>query len=208
MGETIDSRRTGWPSGRRFTDHELGPLRRALSHSCAAGEVNAAIAVALRGLPEFWVRFAGVWLPECSFPVDYLAIGPTGAFIIAPTTGVCVPSGLLALEHAARVLDRLLPPRCSPTRLRLVFARDGLTEGPIAIPGTRRIWLVRAEKLREHLLCHEGNGPSEPDLIALAAAIRPELPALERCDILVGGGPPARGLGLDYPGVTHHRFDD
>ncbi len=111
------------PTRRLFNDSELEPLSGMLRHSLANEVVNGYINEALRALPEHWIRKAGVYLPELGSPLRYLAIGPTGAYIITPTNGHWTRAGLLELEHAAQVVDRLLPRHdFSPTRVRLVFA--------------------------------------------------------------------------------------
>jgi hypothetical protein len=88
-----------------------------LQHSLANEKVNRYINEALRALPEHWIRMAGVSLPELGSPLRYLAIGPTGTFIITPTNGSWTSNALVDLERAARAVDRLLPAHdISPTR--------------------------------------------------------------------------------------------
>ena len=119
------------PARRLFTDDELEPLATMLRHSLANEEVSRYVNEALRGLPEHWIRNAGVYLPELGSPLRYLAVGPTGAFIITPTNGRWTRGGLLELERAARAMDRLLPRHdFSPTRIRLVFAPNHPTLRP------------------------------------------------------------------------------
>jgi hypothetical protein len=189
-----------------FRDEELRPLTTMLQHSLANEEVNRYVNEALRALPEHWIRKAGVYLPEMGSPLRYLAIGPTGAFIITPTNGSWTSNGLLDLERAARAVDRLLPAHdFSPTRLRLVFASSHPTLRPqvLGIPGARRIWLVRANDLYAHLLTHPGAGPCRGDLNALRTRMVAKLPAR------TGGGRP-QGLvgGMDSPDVARPLFDD
>jgi hypothetical protein len=73
-----------------------------------------------------------VHLPELGSPLRYLAIGPTGAFIITPANGRWTRRGLRELERAARLVDRLFPTHdFSPTRIRLVFAPNHPTLRPM-----------------------------------------------------------------------------
>lgn len=119
------------PARRLFSDSELEPLVSMLRQSLANEVVNRYVNEALRGLPEHWIRKAGVHLPELGSPLRYLAVGPTGAFIITPTNGCWTRDGLLELERAAGALDRLLPVHdFSPTRIRLVFAPNHPTLRP------------------------------------------------------------------------------
>ena len=90
------------PTRRLFSDSELEPLAAMLRHSLANEVVNRYVNEALRALPEHWIRKAGVYLPELGSPLRYLAVGPTGAFIITPTNGRWTRDGLLELERAAR----------------------------------------------------------------------------------------------------------
>jgi hypothetical protein len=140
------------PTRRLFSDEELTPLASMLQHSLANEVVNRYINEALRAPPEHWIRKAGVYLPELGSPLRYLAVGPTGAFIITPTNGSWTRNALLELEleRAARAVDRLLPPHdFSRTRIRLVFApgHPALRPLVLGIPGARRIWLIKADEL-------------------------------------------------------------
>ena len=151
-----------------------------LRHSLANEVVNRYVNESLRALPEHWIRKAGVYLPELGSPLRYLAVGPTGAFIITPTNGSWTRDGLLELERAARAVDRLLPVHdFSPTRIRLVFAPNHPTLRPqvLGIPGARRIWLIKADELYAHLSTHAGAGPSRGDLHRLRGALVAKLPA-------------------------------
>jgi hypothetical protein len=149
---------------------------------------------------------AGVYLPELGAPFRYLAVDPTGAFIITPTNGCWTSDGLLELERAARALDRLLPTHdFSPTRIRLVFAPNHptLRSQVLGIPGARRIWLIRADELYAHLLTHAGAGPCRGDLDWLRRALVAELPAISctlRAWLAVGG--------MDSPDTGRPAFDD
>ena len=150
------------PARRLFSDSDLEPLATMLRHSLANEVVNRYVNESLRALPEYWIRKAGVYLPELGSPLWYLAVGPTGAFIITPTNGSWTCDGLLELERAARAVDRLLPVHdFSPTRIRLVFAPNHPTLRPevLGTPGARRIWLIKADELYAHLLTHAGAGP-------------------------------------------------
>ena len=194
------------PARRLFTDAELEPLERMLQHSLANDIVNRYINEALRALPEHWIRMAGVYLPDLGSPLRYLAVGPTGAFIITPTNGRWTRDGLLELERAARALDRFLPTHdFSPTRIRLVFAPNHPTLRPqvLGIPGARRIWLIKADELYAHLLTHAGAGPCRGDLDRLRRALVAKLPANS-----YGLRPwPAIG-GMDSPDAGRPPFDD
>src|ERR1700747_3167034 len=76
------------PAGRRlFSDGELEPLARTFQHSLANEVVKGYINEAVRALPEHWIRMAGVYLPDVGSPPRYLAVGPSGAFILTPTNG-------------------------------------------------------------------------------------------------------------------------
>jgi len=154
--------------GRRlFSDAELEPLAAMLRNSLANESVNRHINEALRALPAHWIRMAGVYLPELGSPLRYLAVGPTGAFMLTPTNGRWTHDGLLDLERAAQVVDRLLPLHdFSPMRIRLVFAPRHPTLRPqvLGIPGMRRIWLIKADELYAHLLTHAGAGLCRGDL--------------------------------------------
>jgi hypothetical protein len=194
------------PTRRLFTDAELEPLARTFQHSLATEVVNRYINQALRALPEHWVRMAGVYLPELGSPLRYLAVGPTGAFIITPTNGRWTRDGLLELERAARTVDYLLPPHdSSPTRIRLVFAPNHPTLRPqvLGIPGMRRIWLIKADELYAHLLTHAGAGPRRGDLNRLRGAMVAKLPA-SSCGLRPW---PTIG-GMDSPGAVRPPFDD
>ncbi len=194
------------PIRRLFTDRELEPLARMLRHSLANEVVIRYINEALRALPEHWIRKAGVYLPELGSPLRYLAVGPTGAFILTPTNGHWTRGGLLELEHAAQAVDRLLPQHdFSPTRVRLVFAPAHPTLRPqvLGVPGARRIWLISADELYAHLLTHAGAGPCRGDLNRLDRALVAKLPA-RGC----GMGPWPATWGLDSPDVGRPPFDD
>ena len=194
------------PTCRLFSDSELEPLASMLQHSLANEVVNRYINEALRALPEHWIRKAGVYLPELGSPLRYLAVGPTGAFIITPTNGQWARTGLLELEHAARAVDRLLPRHdFSPTRIRFVFepAHPTLRSQVLAIPGARRIWLIRANELYAHLLTHAGAAPCRGDLNRLSTALVARLPATSY-DMRPW---PAIG-GMDSPDVGRPSFDD
>lgn len=194
------------PTRRLFNDSELEPLTRMLQHSLAKEVVNRYVNAALRALPERWIRNAGVHLPELGSSLRYLAIGPTGAFIITPTNGAWTRDGLVDLEGAARALDRLLPRHdFSPTRIRMVFAPDHPTLRPqvLGIPGARRIWLMQADELHAHLLTHAGAGPCRGDLDRVRAALVVKLPetgcGLRPC--------PTFG-GMDSADAGRPAFDD
>ena len=194
------------PARRLFTDAELEPLVSMLQHSLANEVVNRYINEALRALPEHWIRMAGVYLPELGSPLRYLAVGPTGAFIITPTNGRWKRDGLAEFERAARAVERLAPRHdFSPTRIRLVFAPNHPTLRPqvLGIPGMRRIWLIKADELYAHLLTHAGAGPCRGDLKRMRRALVATLPAN-------GGGLrpwPVVG-GLDTPDMGRPPFDD
>ncbi len=158
------------PKRREFSDQELAPLRQMLEHSMANDRVHALIHEALAWLPDYWIRAAGVYLPELGSPIRYLAIGPTGAFIIAPTNGAWTDHGLLELERAGAAIDRRLPSRkWSGTRLRLVFdpGHPTLRAQVMGVPGMRRIHVLAATDLHSHLQTHPGYGPCQGDLNAL-----------------------------------------
>ena len=194
------------PARRLFADSELEQLASVLQHSLANEVVNGWVNEALRALPEHWIRKAGVYLPELGSPVRYLAVGPTGAFIITPTNGCWTSDGLLELERAARALDRRLPTHdFSPTRIRLVFAPNHPTLLPqvLGIPGARRIWLIKADELYVHLLTHPGAGPCRGDLDRLRGALVAKLPA-NGCGLRPW---PAVG-GMDSPDTGRPTFDD
>lgn len=194
------------PARRLFTDAELEPLASSLRHSLASEIVNRYINEALRALPEHSIRMAGVYLPEIRSPLRYLAVGPTGAFIITPTNGRWTRDGLVEFERAARAVDRLVPRHdFSLTRIRLEFAPNHPTLRPqvLGIPGMRRIWLIKADELYAHLLTHAGAGPCRGDLNRMRRALVAKLPA-------IGWGLrpwPAVG-GLDTPDVGRPPFDD
>ena len=194
------------PTRRLFTDAELDPLASMLRHSLANEIVTRYINEALRALPAHWIRMAGVYLPELGSPLRYLAVGPTGAFILTPTNGRWAREALLELERAARALDRLLPAHdFSPSRIRLLFAPDHPTLRPqvLGIPGARRIWLIRADELYAHLLTHAGAGPCRGDLDRLRMALFAELPAnscgLRPCPVIGG---------MDSLDIGRPAFDD
>ena len=194
------------PTRRVFTDAELEPLANTLQHSLANEVVNRYINEALRALPEHWIRIAGVYLPELASPLRYLAVGPSGAFVLTPTNGRWTRDGLLELERAAHVVDRLLPLHdFSPTRIRLVFAPNHRTLRPqvLGIPGMRRIWLIRADELYAHLLAHAGAGPCRGDLNRLRGAVVAKLPA-SSCALRPR---PTIG-GMDSPNADRPPFDD
>ena len=194
------------PTRRLFEDSELEPLTRMLQHSLANEFVNRYVNEALRALPEHWIRKAGVYLPELGSPLRYLAIGPTGAFIITPTNGCWTLGGLLELEYAAQAVDRLLPQHdFSPTRIRLVFAptHPTLRAQVIGVPGSRRIWVIKADELYAHLLTHAGAGPCRGDLNRMRMALVAKVPAA-RCGMRPR---PAPG-GMDSPDVGMRPFDD
>ena len=147
-----------------------------------------------------------MYLPELGSPLRYLAVGPTGAFIITPTNGCWTRDGLLELERAARAVDRLLPEHdFSPTRIRLVFAPNHPTLRPqvLGIPGARRIWLIKADELYAHLLTHAGAGPCRGDLDRLRRALVAKLP-VNSCGLRPW---PAIG-GMDSPDAGRPAFDD
>lgn len=194
------------PTGSLFTDAELEQLVSMLQHSLANEIVNRYINEALRALPEHWIRMAGVYLPELGSPLRYLAVGPTGAFIITPTNARWTSDGLLEFERAARAVDDLLPAHdFAPTRIRLVFAPNHPTLRPqvLGIPGMRRIWLIKANELYAHLLTHAGAGPCRGDLNWLRGALVAKLPA-SSC------GPRPRPTigGMDSPDADRPPFDD
>ena len=191
---------------RQFRDAELEPLAAMLRNSLANESVNRYINEALRALPAHWIRMAGIYLPELGSPLRYLAVGPTGAFILTPTNGRWAREALLELERAARALDRLLPAHdFSPSRIRLLFAPDHPTLRPqvLGIPGARRIWLIRADELYAHLLTHAGAGPCRKDLDRLRMALFPDLPAnscgLRPCPVIGG---------MDSLDIGRPAFDD
>jgi hypothetical protein len=189
-----------------FTDSELEQLASLLQHSLANEVVNGWVNEALRALPQHWIRKAGVYLPDLGSPLRYLAIGPTGAFIITPTNGRWTRYGLLELERAARALDRVLPTHdFSPTRIRLVFAPDHPTLRPqvLGIPGARRIWLIKADELYAHLLTPAGAGPCRGDLDRLRQALVAKLPA-SSCGLRPW--PPIGGM--DSPDAGRPAFSD
>lgn len=194
------------PTFRLFSDAELEPLLSMLRSSLANEVVNRYINEALRALPEHWIRMAGVYLPDLGSPLRYLAVGPTGAFILTPTNGRWTRDALLEIERAARALDRLLPAHdFSPSRIRLVFAPNHPTLRPqvLGIPGARRIWLIKADELYAHLLTHAGAGPCRGDLDRLRRALVAKLPASTS-----GLRPwPAVG-GMDSPDIRRPAFDD
>ena len=194
------------PTRRLFSDSELEPLATMLRHSLANEVVNRYVNEALRALPEHWIRKAGVYLPELGSPLRYLAVGPTGAFIITPTNGRWTRDGLLELERGRRAVDRLLPRHdFSPTRIRLVFAPNHPTLRPqvLGIPGARRIWLIKADELYAHLLTHAGAGPCRGDLNRLRRALVAKLP-VNSCGLRPW---PAIG-GMDSPDAGRPAFDD
>jgi hypothetical protein len=194
------------PARRLFSDSELDPLASMLRQSLANEVVNRYINEALTALPDHWIRKAGVYLPELGSPLRYLAVGPTGAFVITPTNGCWTRDGLLELERGARAVDRFLPVHdFSPTRLRLVFAPNHPTLRPqvLGVPGARRIWLIKADELYAHLLTHAGAGPCRGDLDRLRRALVTELPA-NSCGLRLR---PAIG-GMDSPDAGRPAFDD
>ena len=194
------------PARRLFTDAELEPLARTFQHSLANEVVNRDINEALRALPEHWIRMAGVYLPDLGSPLRYLAVGPTGAFILTPTNGRWTRDGLLDLERAARAVDHLLPPHdFSPTRIRLIFAPNHptLRAHVLGIPGMRRIWLIEADELYAHLLTHAGAGPCRGDLNRLRGVLVAKLPA--SCS---GLRPRPTIGGMDGPDADRPAFDD
>ena len=194
------------PARRLFTDAELEPLVTMLQHSLANEVVNRYINEALRALPTHWIRMAGVCLPELGSPLRYLAVGPTGAFMLTPTNGRWTRDGLRELERAARAVDRLLPTHdFSPTRIRLVFAPDHPTLRPqvLGIPGMRRIWLIKADDLYAHLTTHAGAGPCRGDLDRLLRALVAKVPA-SSCGLR-----PRQAIGgMDSPDTGLPAFDD
>lgn len=193
--------------GRRlFSDAELEPLAAMLRNSVANEIVNRYINEALRALPAHWIRMAGVYLPELGSPLRYLAVGPTGAFILTPTNGRWTREALLELERAARAVDRLLPAHeFSPSRIRLAFAPNHPTLRPqvLGVPGARRIWLIRADELYAHLLTHPGAGPCWGDLDRLGRALTAKLPVNSR-----GLRPSPAICGTDSPDTGQPAFDD
>ena len=191
---------------RQFSDAELEPLAAMLRNSLANEIVNVYINEALRALPAHWIRMAGVYLPELGSPLRYLAVGPTGAFMLTPTNGRWTRDGLLELERAAQAVDRLLPTHdFSPTRIRLVFAPKHPTLRPqvLGIPGMRRIWLIEADELYAHLLTHAGAGPCRGDLNRLRGAPVAKLPG-SSC----GLRPRPTIGGTDSPDADRPAFDD
>ena len=194
------------PTRRVFTDAELEPLANTLQHSLANEVVNRYINEALRALPEHWIRIAGVYLPELASPLRYLAVGPTGAFMLTPTNGRWTHDGLLELERGARAVDRRLPPHdFSPTRIRLVFAPNHpkLRAQVLGIPGIRRIWLIKADEVYAHLLTHAGAGPCRGDLNRLRRAVVAKLPESSS-----GLRPLLTIGGMDSPDADRPAFDD
>ncbi len=194
------------PTRRLFDDSELEPLAAMIRHSLANEVVNRYVNEALRALPEHWIRMAGVYLPDVGSPLRYLAVGPTGAFILTPTNGRWTRDALLEIERAARALDRLLPAHdFSPSRIRLVFAPNHPTLRPqvLGIPGARRIWLIKADELYAHLITHAGAGPCRADLDRLHRALVAKLPA-STCEVRPW---PAIG-GMDSPDMGRPAFDD
>lgn len=192
------------PTRREFSDHELAPLREMLEHSMANDRVHQLIHEALAWLPDYWIRAAGVYLPELGSPIRYLAIGPTGAFIIAPSNGAWRDEGLLELERAAAAIDRRLPSRkWSGTRLRLVFdpGHPTLRAQVMGVPGMRRIHVLAATDLHSHLQTHPGHGPCQGDLNALRklASSFPTSGANIRARLRYGG---------DVPNPAKPLFDD
>jgi hypothetical protein len=194
------------PTRTTFDDSELEPLAAMLRHSLANEVVNRYVNEALRALPEYWIRKAGVYLPELGLPLRYLAVGPTGAFLITPTNGRWTREALLELDRAARAVDRLLPTHdFSPTRIRLVFAPNHPTLRPqvLGISGARRIWVIKADDLYAHLLTHAGAGPCRGDLNRLRRALVATLP-MNCCGLRPW---PAIG-GMDSPDTGRAAFDD
>ena len=194
------------PTRRLFDDSELEPLAVMLRHSLANEVVNRYVNDALRALPDYWIRKAGVYLPELGSPLRYLAVGPTGAFILTPTNGRWTRDGLLELDRAARAVDDRLPAHdFSPTRIRLVFAPSHPTLRPqvLGIPGMRRVWLVKADEVYAHLLTHAGAGPCRGDLTWLRGVLGAKLPA-SSC----GLRPRPTIGGTDSPDVNRAPFDD
>jgi hypothetical protein len=177
-----------------------------LRNSLANEVVNRYINQALRALPAQWIRMAGVYLPELGSPLRYLAVGPTGAFMLTPTNGRWTRDGLLEFERAARAVDHLLPSHdFSPTRIRLVFAPNHptLRAQVLGIPGMRRIWLIKADELYAHLLTHARAGPCRGDLNRLRGALVAKLPA-SSC----GLRPRPTIGGMDSPDADRPPFDD
>ena len=194
------------PTCRLFSDSELEPLASMLRHSLANEVVNGYINEALTALPDHWIRKAGVYLSELGSPLRYLAIGPTGAFIITPTNGCWTRGGLLELEYAAQAVDRLLPQHdFSPTRIRLVFAptHPRLRPQVLGVPGARRIWLIKADELYAHLLTHAGAGPCRGDLNRLRGVLVARLP-----ESTCGMRPWPTIGGMDSPDADRPAFDD
>jgi hypothetical protein len=147
-----------------------------------------------------------VYLPGLASPLRYLAVGPTGAFILTPTNGRWTRDGLLELERGARAVDRLLPPHnFSPTRIRLVFAPNHptLQAQVLGVPGMRRIWLTKADELYAHLLTHAGAGPCRGDLNRLRGVLVAKMPA-SSCGLRPW---PTIG-GMDSPDPNRPPFDD
>jgi len=194
------------PARRLFSDSELEPLATMLRHSLDNEVTNHYINEALRALPEYWIRKAGVYLPELGSPLRYVAVGPTGAFIITPTNGCWTHAGLLELERGARAVDRFLPGHdFSPTRIRVVFAPNHPTLRPqvLGIPGARRIWLIKADELYAHLITHAGAGPCRGDLDRLRRSLAAKLP-VNSC----GLRPRPAIAGMDSPDAGRPAFDD
>jgi hypothetical protein len=194
------------PARRLLTDTELEPLVTMLQRSLADEVVNRYINEALRALPAYWIRMAGVYLPELGSPLRYLAVGPTGAFMLTPTNGSWTRDGVRELDRAARAVDDLLPQHdFSPVRIRRVFAPNHPRLRPqvLGIPGMRRIWLIKADEVYAHLLTHAGAGPCRGDLNRLRAALVAKLPA-SSCGLR-----PWRTIGgMDSPDVDRPAFDD
>ena len=190
------------PTRRLFSDSELGPLASMLRQGLANEVVNRYVNEVLRGLPEYWIRKAGVYLPEVGSPLRYLAVGPTGAFIITPTNGRWTRDGLLELEGAARALDRVRPTHdFSPTRIRLVLAPNHPTLRPqgawhpgrapdLADQGRRAVRAPAhapgrgAVSERSRPATHGAGGEAAGEQLRAAAARQPGL-ARRRC-LLVG----------------------
>ena len=87
-----------------------------LQHGLGDEMVNRYINEALRALPEHWIRTAGVYLPELGSPLRYVAIGPTGVFMVTPTNGTWTRNGLLELERAPRASTGCYRPMTSRAR--------------------------------------------------------------------------------------------
>ena len=131
--------------------------------------------------------------PSSGSPLRYLAIGPTGAFIITPTNGRWT-RGRTARARARRAGGRPAPSPHTTSRRRGSGSCSRPTIRPsvpqvLGIPGARRIWLIKADELYAHLLTHVGAGPCRGDLTRLAQ----------------GTGGETAGRRLRHSAVADHR---